>query len=319
MKRVDEKRIDDLLSQLTLKEKITMIHGEGIFQSGGVPRLGIPPVKFSDGPMGVRNEFALDSWINVQITDDYVSYLPSNSALASTWSRDIAYKTGMVLGAEARGRGKDVILAPGINIKRSPLCGRNFEYMSEDPRVVEEMAGPLIKGIQEYDVAACVKHLAANNQESNRLEVDTYLDERTLREIYLPGFKAAIDKGESYTIMGAYNRLYGEHASHSKFLLTKLLRDEWGFDGAVISDWGAVHDTKEAAESGLDVEMSVGSDFDNYYMANPLLEAVKNGQIDEECIDKKVRNILRTMLRLNMLGEERKQRIPGTYNAPLHR
>ncbi len=319
MKRVDEKRIDDLLSQLTLEEKITMIHGEGIFQSGGVPRLGIPPVKFSDGPMGVRNEFALDSWINVGTTDDCVSYLPSNSALASTWSRDIAYKTGMVLGAEARGRGKDVILAPGINIKRSPLCGRNFEYMSEDPRVVEEMAGPLIKGIQEYDVAACVKHLAANNQESNRLEVDTYLDERTLREIYLPGFKAAIDKGESYTIMGAYNRLYGEHASHSKFLLTKLLRDEWGFDGAVISDWGAVHDTKEAAESGLDVEMSVGSDFDNYYMANPLLEAVKNGQMDEECIDKKVRNILRTMLRLNMLGEEQKQRISGTYNAPLHR
>ena len=318
MKKVDEKRIDDLMSQLTLEEKITMIHGEGIFQSGGVPRLGIPPMKMSDGPMGVRKEFALDSWINIGTTDDYVSYLPSNSAIASTWNRKMAYNMGKVLGAEARGRGKDIILAPGINIKRSPLCGRNFEYMSEDPRVIEEMAVPLIKGIQENDVAACVKHLATNNQETDRLKVDTYLDERTLREIYLPGFKAAIDKGESHTIMGAYNRLYGEHCSQSRFLLTKLLREEWNYDGAAISDWGGVHDTKEAAESGLDIEMSVGADFDNYYMAKPLLEAVRKGEIDEEHINKKVRNILRTMLRLNMLGEDRKNRASGTYNSRNH-
>ncbi|NLP16779.1 MAG: glycosyl hydrolase [Clostridiales bacterium] len=318
MKKIDEKRIDDLMSQLTLEEKITMIHGEGIFQSGGVPRLGIPPMKMSDGPMGVRKEFALDSWINIGTTDDYVSYLPSNSAIASTWNRKMAYNMGKVLGAEARGRGKDIILAPGINIKRSPLCGRNFEYMSEDPRVIEEMAVPLIKGIQENDVAACVKHLAANNQETDRLKVDTYLDERTLREIYLPGFKAAIDKGESHTIMGAYNRLYGEHCSQSRFLLTKLLREEWNYDGAAISDWGGVHDTKEAAESGLDIEMSVGADFDNYYMAKPLLEAVRKGEIDEEHINKKVRNILRTMLRLNMLGEDRKNRASGTYNSRNH-
>lgn len=319
MKKVDERRIDDLLSQLTLEEKINMIHGVALFHSGGVPRLGIPPLKMSDGPMGVRKEFAYDNWTNVGTTDDLVSYLPSNSALASTWSRELAYKTGQVLGAEARGRGKDVILAPGINIKRSPLCGRNFEYMSEDPRLVEELVVPLIKGIQENDVAACVKHLAANNQETDRLEVDTYIDERTLREIYLPGFKAAIDKGESHTIMGAYNRLYGEYCSQSRYLLTELLRDEWGYDGAVISDWGAIHDTKEAAESGLDIEMSVMANFDNYYMANPLLEAVRNGEIKEEFIDKKIRNILRTMLRLNMLGEDRKNRVPGTYNAPHHR
>lgn len=319
MKKVNETRIDELVSQLTLEEKIDMIHGAGLFETGGVPRLGIPPLKMSDGPMGVRKEFARDSWLNVGTTDDYVSYLPSNSALASTWSRDMAYQMGMVLGAEARGRGKDVILAPGINIKRSPLCGRNFEYMSEDPRLVEEMVTPLIKGIQENDIAACVKHLAVNNQETDRLQVDTYVDERTLREIYLPGFKAAIDKGESHTIMGAYNRLYGEHCSHSKYLLTKILRDEWGYDGAVISDWGGVHDTKEAAESGLDIEMSVTGDFDNYYMANPLLEAVRKGEIKEECIDKKIRNILRTMLRLNMLGEDRKNRKSGTYNAPAHR
>ncbi|MDI9509253.1 MAG: glycosyl hydrolase [Clostridiales bacterium] len=319
MRKVNEALIDDLLSQLTLEEKIGMIHGQGLFQTAGVPRLGIPPMKMSDGPMGVRNEFALDSWINVGTTDDYVSYLPSTSALASTWNRELAYRTGAVLGAEARGRGKDVILAPGINIKRSPLCGRNFEYMSEDPRLVEEMVVPLIKGIQEYDVAACVKHFAANNQETDRLEVDTYLDERSLREIYFPGFKASIDKGESYTIMGAYNRLYGEYCSQSRFLLTKVLREEWNYDGAVISDWGAVKDTKEAAESGLDIEMSVTSNFDNYYMANPLLKAVKKGKIDEEHIDKKIRNILRTMLRLKMIGEERKERASGTYNDPLHR
>lgn len=319
MKKVDESRIENLLSQLSLEEKINMIHGEGLFQAGGVPRLGIPSLKMSDGPMGVRKEFALDSWTNVGSTDDYVSYLPSNSALASTWNKDIAYKTGVVLGAEARGRGKDVILAPGINIKRSPLCGRNFEYMSEDPRLIEELVVPLIKGIQENDVAACVKHFAVNNQETDRLEVDTYLDERTLREIYFPGFKTAIDKGESHTIMGAYNRLYGEYCSHSKFLLTKILREEWGYDGAVVSDWGAVHDTKEAAESDLDIEMSVVSNFDDYYMANPLLEAIRAGLIKEECIDKKIRNILRTMLRLNMLGEDSNKRASGTYNDPIHR
>lgn len=318
MKKVDDNRINDLLSKLTLEEKISMIHGEGIFETGGVPRLNIPPLKFSDGPMGVRMEFDKKKWINIGTTDDCVSYLPSNSALTSTWNRDLAYKFGQVLGAEARGRGKDVILAPGINIKRSPLCGRNFEYMSEDPRVVEEIAVPLIKGIQENDVAACVKHLAANNQETHRFTVDTYMDERTLREIYLPGFKAAVKSGESYTIMGAYNRLYGEYCSHSKYLLTKILREEWEYDGVVISDWGAVHDTKEAAESDLDVEMSVGPDFDNYYMANPLLEAVRNGQINEEYIDKKVRNILRTMLRLNMLGDESESRKPGTYNSHKH-
>lgn len=159
MKKVDEARIEELLSQLTLEEKISMIHGEALFQTAGVARLGIPPLKMSDGPMGVRKEFAADSWVNIGSTDDQVSYLPSNSALASTWSREMAYKIGKVLGAEARGRGKDVILAPGINIKRSPLCGRNFEYMSEDPRLVEVMVVPLIKGIQENDVAACVNTL----------------------------------------------------------------------------------------------------------------------------------------------------------------
>ncbi len=319
MKKVDETRIEQLLAELTPEEKIAMIHGEGLFQTAGVERLGIPPLKMSDGPMGVRREFALKDWSLVGTTEDYVTYLPSNSALAATWNRELAYNTGKVLGAEARGRGKDVILAPGINIKRSPLCGRNFEYMSEDPKLIEELVVPLIKGIQENDVAACVKHFAANNQETERLWVDTDMDQRTLREIYFPGFKAAIEKGESHTLMGAYNLLYGEHCSQSKYLLTKVLREEWGYDGTIISDWGAVHDTKAAVESGLDIEMSVELNFDHYYMAKPLLKEVKKGRISEELIDRKLRNILRLMLRLNMLGEESKHRKTGTYNAPSHR
>lgn len=319
MKRVDEARIEELLSKLTLEEKIGMLHGEGIFQTKGVERLDIPPLKMSDGPMGVRKEFALKDWRNVGTTDDYVSYLPSNSALAATWNCKLAYRMGQVLGAEARGRGKDVILAPGINIKRSPLCGRNFEYMSEDPKLTEEMAVPLIRGIQENDVAACVKHFAANNQETGRMKVNTDMDERTLREIYFPAFRAAVKKAGSISLMGAYNKLYGEFCSQSKFLLTKVLRDEWSYDGAVISDWGAVHDTKCAAESGLDIEMSVGPDFDHYYMADPLIKAVKSGEIKETHIDTKIRNILRMMLRLNMLGEDKKNRKPGAYNLPEHR
>ncbi|NLZ83504.1 MAG: glycosyl hydrolase [Clostridiales bacterium] len=319
MKKVDETRIEELLGQLTLEEKIGMLHGDGLFQTGEVKRLGIPPLKMSDGPMGVRKEFRRSEWIAAGTTDDYVTYLPSNSALAATWNRDLAYETGKVLGEEARGRGKDVILAPGINIKRSPLNGRNFEYMSEDPRLVEEMVVPLIKGIQEYDVAACVKHFVANNQETERLWVDTQVDERTLREIYFPGFKASVEEAEIHTIMGAYNLFRGVHCCHSNYLLKEILRDEWGFDGVAVSDWGGVHDTKEVAESGLDIEMSVTPDFDEYYMANPLLKAIKAGQISQEHIDKKIKNILRTMLRLNMLGEDRKGRKTGTYNTTEHR
>ncbi len=319
MKKVDEERIEQLLAELTLEEKIAMIHGEGIFQTAGVERLQIPPLKMSDGPMGVRKEFTLKEWINVWQTEDKASYLPSNSALASTWNRELAYETGKVLGAEARGRGKDVILAPGINIKRSPLCGRNFEYMSEDPKLIEELVVPLIKGIQENDVAACVKHFAVNNQETNRLWVDTEVGERALRELYFPGFKAAIERGESLSLMGAYNRLFGEHCSQSKLLFNYILREEWGYDGALISDWGGVHDTRAAAESELDIEMSVGPNYDQYYMAKPLLEAIRNGEIKEELIDKKIRNILRLMLRLKMLGDESKTRKAGTYNAPEHR
>ena len=269
--------------------------------------------------MGVRNEFDNAHWITVGTTDDYVSYLPSNSALAATWNKERAKEAGRVLGEETRGRGKDVILAPGINIKRDPLCGRNFEYMSEDPKLVEELAVPLIEGIQENDVAACVKHFAANSQETDRLWVDTVVDERTLREIYLPGFEAAVKKADTYSLMGAYNLLNGAHCCENKVLLDQILRKEWGYDGTVISDWGGVHKTKEAAECSLDVEMSITDNFDEYALADPLREAVKKGEVSESSIDEKVRNILRMMFRLKMIGEQTLERKAGAYNTPEHR
>ena len=311
--------IEALVSKLTLDEKISMIHGTGLFHNGGIERLGIPELVMSDGPMGVRNDFEDAHWMVIGNSDDYVSYLPSNSALASTWNRKLAYETGTVLGEEARGRGKDVILAPGINIKRSPLCGRNFEYMSEDPYLTGEMAVPLVKGVQSADTAACVKHFALNNQETERLWVEVKVSERALREIYLPAFEKVVKEGQVYSLMGAYNRYNGEHCCESKTLLNHILREEWKLDGMVVSDWGGVHLTKEAATSGLDLEMSVTDNFEEYCMAKPLKKAVENGEIAEELIDEKVKNILRLMYRLHMLGEDAKIRKPGSYNTPEHR
>lgn len=315
----DENYIDNLLNELTLEEKVGMIHGSGLFRTKGVERFNIPPVKMSDGPMGVRFEFEDAKLKVIGLSDDYVTYLPSNSALASTWNIELAYKAGYVLGEEARGRGKDIILAPGINIKRVPLCGRNFEYMSEDPFLISELTVPFIKGIQENDVAACVKHFAANAQETERLWVDTIVDERTLMEIYFPAFKAAVCKANSYSLMGAYNKLNGEHCCKNKYLLSEILRKEWGYDGVIVSDWGGVHDTIDTANSELDIEMSIDYDFDEYYMANPLIEKVKFGEVNEDVIDKKVRNILRMMLRLKMIGDDKEKRKSGTYNTPEHR
>ena len=363
-----------LMRKLTLEEKIGMIHGAELFCTAPVERLGIPALVMSDGPMGVRQEFEPDNWKSVGNHDDYVTYLPCNSALAATWNRELARAAGEVLGAEARGRGKDVILGPGVNIKRSPLCGRNFEYFSEDPFLTKEMAVPYIQGVQNWDVAACVKHFAVNNQETQRLWVDVKIDEKVLREIYLPAFYDAVKKGGSYTIMGAYNRLYGEHCCQSDFLLNQVLRKEWDYDGVVISDWGGVHDTAEAAESQRDIEMSVTSDFDQYFMAEPLRKLIEEREepttvqnadgghtreetaeeerrmpgktVDEEehrilaknaeedsqtqgksmdeeerrilakAVDEKVVRILMLMMRLHMLGGERKS---GAYNTPEHR
>lgn len=314
-----EKEIEKTVKKLTLDEKLAMIHGATLFQSGAVERLGIPAITTSDGPMGVRAEFMSDRWIPAGNNDDMVSYLPSNSALASTWNPKLAHDMGHVLGAEARGRGKDVILAPGINIKRDPKCGRNFEYMSEDPKLTATLAVPFIQGVQENDVAACVKHFAANCQETDRLMVDEEIDDRTLYEIYLPAFKAAVQEGGAYSIMGAYNKINGYHCCENKMLLDGILRMEWGFDGVVISDWGGVHKTKEAAECSMDLEMSVFPDFDDYKLANPLKELVEKGEVSEDRIDAKVRNLLRMMYRLKMIGKHKDSRQAGAYNAPEHR
>lgn len=316
-------RAEELVKKLTLDEKISMVHGAELFRTKGVERLGIPPLVMSDGPMGVRQDFEPSSWHPIGTTADQVTYLPCNSALAATWNRALAYDTGSVLGEETRGRGKDVILGPGVNIKRSPLCGRNFEYFSEDPYLTKELVVPFIQGVQNNDVATCVKHFAANNQETERLWVDVEVDEKALREIYLPAFHDAVKKAGSYTIMAAYNRLNGDHCYYHKGLLEDILRKEWDYDGVVISDWGGVHDTSLAAESQLDIEMSVTDNFDDYYMAEPLKEKIKTGEIDESVLDEKVVRILMLMFRLHMMEDEHhpgnRKRKRGSYNTPEHR
>ncbi|NMN02161.1 beta-glucosidase family protein [Bifidobacterium panos] len=303
----------ELLGKLTLDEKIAIVHAAGLFKSGDASRVGIPSFKMDDGPMGVRAELHNDNWAPLYNTRDYVTYLPSGSAVASTWNPDLARATGEVLGAEARGRGKDVILGPSINIKRGPLCGRNFEYMSEDPVLTAAQGVAYIQGVQKSDVAACAKHYAANSQETDRLDVDETISERALREIYLPAFEAAVKEGGVLSIMGAYNLVNGEQCCESKKLLDDILRDEYGFEGFVVSDWSAVKRTKESAEVGLDVEMSVTPNFDEYYFAQPLKKAVEAGEVKESDIDKKVLNVLAVMDALHMLGDDRKSRKAGSY------
>lgn len=304
-------QLEELLVQLTMQEKLDMIHGSELFSTKGVERLGIPPFVTSDGPRGVRKDFHKDKWIEVGLSYDYSSYLPCNSALAATWNRKLAYETGYVLGKEARGRGKDMILAPGINIMRTPLCGRSFEYMGEDPYLAGEIAVEVVKGIEENDVASCVKHFALNNQETRRMDVDVEVSERALREIYLPGFESAVKRAKAKRIMGAYNKFRGTHCCHHGYLLNDILRGEWGFDGIVVSDWGGVHSTQEAVMNGLDMEMSVTDDFDEYYMANPLKEALEQGKLPMEKVDEKVRHILHVMNELHMFDDDRKT---GSYN-----
>lgn len=305
-----------LIQKLTLEEKIQIIHAAGLFRTGAVERLGIPPLKMSDGPSGVRQEFENDVWNPVGDTADFVSWLPSNTCLCTTWNPDLAKAFGEVLGEEARGRGKDVILAPGINLKRTPLCGRNFEYMSEDPVLTGRMAAPLIQGIQSQDVAACVKHFALNNQEFDRMSVDTTVDDKTLFELYLPAFYDAVIKGNSYSIMGAYNKYEGHFCCENEKLLQTILRDLWHYDGVTVSDWGGVHHTEQTALHGVDIEMSVTADFDDYKLANPLLEKVQNGEIPETVIDERLERIFNMMERLHMGKEDRKK---GRINTPGHR
>lgn len=320
-----ENEINLVVQSLTLDEKIGMIHGCALFKTKGVECKNIPPLITSDGPMGVRAEYKDDEWSLNGNSQDYVSYCPSNTALASTWNTELARMSGKVLGKEARGRGKDVILAPGINIKRNPLCGRNFEYLSEDPYLTGVMATDIIKGIESEDVASCVKHFALNSQETERFFVNVDVNERALREIYLKGFEMAVKNAHVKSIMAAYNLYEGVHCCENMRLLKDILRDEWQYEGVIISDWGGVHSTENTAKSPLDIEMSVTFDFDDYYMANPLKNMIKEGKIEESYVDEKIRNILRLMVRLNMIEinngvvSRNKNRKRGSYNTKENR
>ncbi len=310
-------RVDALLGQMTLDEKISMLHANEKFYAGGIERLGIPKILMSDGPHGVRGDVRPHSWESANRPEDRCTYLPVGTVLSATWSPSLGRRFGETLGAEARARGKDIILGPGINILRTPLCGRNFEYQSEDPFLISRMVVPIVEGIQAYDVAACVKHFAANNQELNRFYVDVEMSERALREIYLPGFEAAIVEADARSVMCAYNRFRGNPCSQSPDLGKRVLRDEWRSDTVFITDWH-IHgiETVAAAMNGLDIEMGSPLPYDRYAMATPLLEAVRAGVVPEDVIDDKVRRILRMMFETNMLGDN--ARHPGAFNTPEH-
>lgn len=304
-----ETKIAGLLKQMTLEEKIGMIHGNSSFTSAGVSRLGIPELTMSDGPHGVRPEHGR-GWSLLNNGTDSSTYLPVGITLASTWNPELGYAFGAVLGSEAKYRGKDIILGPGINILRTPLNGRNFEYMSEDPFLISKMVVGYIKGVQDQGISACVKHFIANNQETRRDGINVEMSERALQEIYLPGFKAAIIEGGANTVMGAYNRFRGEYCTYNDYLVNKILKGQWGFTGLMMSDWGAIHSTKEALLGGADLEM--GSDigkpalkFPDFYFAAPALKMVESGEVAESVIDDKVRRILRVMFKTNMINAKR--------------
>ncbi|WP_159517189.1 glycoside hydrolase family 3 C-terminal domain-containing protein [Sunxiuqinia indica] len=307
-----ERKIDKIIKQLTLKEKVSMCHAQSKFSSPGVPRLGIPEIWMSDGPHGVRGEINWDNWGYAGWTNDSITAFPALTALAASFNPELAYEYGFALGEEARYRKKEILLGPGVNIYRTPMNGRNFEYMGEDPYLASTIVVPYIKGVQENGVAACVKHYALNNQEKWRGHINVNVDDRTLHEIYLPAFKAAVQEGEVWALMGAYNKYNGQHATTNKVLMNDILKGDWGFDGVVVSDWGSAHDTDESALNGLDIEMgswtnglTASRDFayDEYYLANAFYNKLKSGEIDESVVDDKVRRILRLMFRTNMNPE----------------
>lgn len=304
-----EDRIEDVMKRLTVEEKVAMVHAQSKFSSPGVKRLGIPEIWMTDGPHGIRAEVYWDEWKQARWTNDSCVAFPALTCLAATWNEDISYLYGKSIGEEARYRNKSVLLGPGVNIYRTPLNGRNFEYMGEDPYLASEMVVPYIKGVQSNGVAACVKHYALNNNEINRHTSNVIVDDRTLYEIYLPAFKAAVKEGGTWTIMGSYNLYKDQHGCHNEYLLNDILKGEWGFDGAVVSDWGGTHDTDEAITNGLDMEFGTGTNglstgtrnaYDNYYLATPYLKKIKSGEVGTEELDDKVRRILRLAFRTVM-------------------
>ena len=318
-----EERVEDALSRMTLEEKVKILHAQSKFSSAGVPRLGIPDLWTTDGPHGIRPEVLWDKWRQAGWTNDSCVAFPALTCLAATWSEEMSALYGKSIGEEARYREKDVLLGPGVNIYRTPLNGRNFEYMGEDPYLASRMVVPYIQEVQKNDVAVCVKHFALNNQESLRHQYDAIIDDRTLNEIYLPAFKAAVQEGGAWSIMGAYNLYKGQHLCHNQYILNDILKKDWGFDGAVISDWGGCHDTDQAITNGLDLEFGTWTDgltmgatngYDAYYLADPYLERLRDGRASEEVLNEKARRVLR----LNFRTAMRKDKPNGSLCSPEH-
>lgn len=317
-----EERVEDALSRMTLKQKIDILHAQSKFSSPGVPELGIPELWCTDGPLGVRPEVKWDEWDQAAWTNDSCTAFPSLTCLAATWNRDMAKLYGKSIGEEARFREKDVILGPGVNIYRTPLCGRNFEYMGEDPYLAAAMAYDYVRAVQDNGVAVCVKHFALNNNEANRYTTNSIASDRAIYEIYLPAFKAAAVDAGAWSLMGGYNLVNGQHATYNQRLVNEILKGEWKWDGAVISDWGAVHDTRQAVEGGLDLEFGTGTDgltgtgnsYDKYWLANKYYDGVRNGTYDEATLNDKVRRVLRLTMRTAM----NRNNPWGSINSPEH-
>lgn len=304
-----EERVEDALKRMTIHEKIQVLHAQSKFTSAGVPRLGIRQLNMDDGPHGVREELEWNTWNVAKWTNDSIVAFPSLTCLAATWNRELSALYGNAVSEEFAFRGKDIMLGPGVNIQRTPLNGRAFEYMGEDPYLAGEMAVPYIKAAQQNGVACCLKHFALNNQETDRFAVNVNLSERALREIYLPAFKKAVDEAHVWTIMGSYNLWKDVHCCQNDLLLNGILKKEWGFDGAVVSDWGGVTDTWQAATGGLDIEMGSFTDgklkeseftYDDYYLARPFEKLINEDRLSVQVLDDKVRRVLRTMFRTSM-------------------
>ena len=304
-----EQRIDDALSRMTLDEKIAVIHAQSKFSSPGVKRLGFPDLWTDDGPHGVRPDVLWDEWVQAGQTNDSCVAFPALTCLAATWNPEMASLYGTSLAEEALYRNKSVILGPGVNINRTPLGGRNFEYMGEDPYLASQMVVPYVRGLQSKGVASCVKHYALNNDEEYRHQVNVIVSDRALHEIYLPAFRAAVQEGGAWAIMGAYNLYKDQHNCHNNILLNKILKHDWGFDGVVISDWGGCHNTEEAVTNGLDLEFGTWTDgltmgrtnaYDSYHMAEAYKRLIKEGKFTTKELDEKVRRVLRLFYRTTM-------------------
>ena len=319
---IDE-RVADALSRMTLEEKVNILHAQSKFSSPGVPRLGIPELWCTDGPHGIRPEVKWDEWDQAGWTNDSCTAFPALTCLAATWDKEASALYGKSIGEEAQYREKDVLLGPGVNIYRTPYNGRNFEYMGEDPFLAGEMCVPYIQEVQKNGVAVCLKHFALNNQECNRHTADVDVDDRALYEIYLPAFKKGVEDGNAWSIMASYNLYKGQHLCHNKYLLDDVLKGEWKFDGAVISDWGGACDPDQAAAYGLDLEYGTWTDglttkgktsYDSYMLADPYLERLRDGRASLKTLDDKAGRVLKLIFRTAM---NRKKPF-GSINSPEH-